>query len=315
MSLVAMLPSAFTMPMVAPASNRVVSPRMSMTEEAAKAAWLARLETPTWGQGQVVPTGAPAAAENIPFVHEPISHFALHNLAAKGTRRSQGSLVDVGEPEDFSRPLVKDGPAWNGARSGSWMCTEGGWDSPKLRPTTESFLVLDGEGCVTDVDGTQHPFGPGDVVVLPKYWSGRWDIYRQIHKVWVVHDHEDVPGAPNGANGIVRAVIASTPSFDPSVPPVVQGAMHDAPAHVSHTIYDVASRVGFLLSTPGSFTVAPRTTAEVFMVVDGVFFLTNVDGTARRCVAGDTIVLPEGWSGSWDVIEPGRSVWVQVGGA
>ena len=153
---------------------------------------------------------------------------------------------------------------------------------------------------------------PGDVVVLPKQWSGRWDIYRQIHKVWVVHDHPDVP---NAGYGITRAVVASVPSFDQALSPTVYGALHTAPAHVSHTIYDAASRVGFLLSSAGSFSVAPRETAEVFMVVDGVFFLTNLDGSARRCVAGDTIVLPQGWSGSWDVVEPGRSVWVQVGDA
>jgi uncharacterized cupin superfamily protein len=306
MAMIAMLPSGLIVPTVA---HRAVSPRMSMTEEAAKAAWLSRLEANTWGQGQEMP----AAPQNIPFVHAPISHFALNQLAAKGSRRSQGSLVDVGEPLDFSRPLVAGAEGeWNGARSGSWACTEGGWDSPKLRPTTESFLVLDGEGMVTDADGMQHPFGPGDVVVLPKHWCGRWDIFRQIHKVWVVHDHPDVPGA---AYGIVRAVIASVPTFDQTVSPTVYGALHAAPAHVSHTIYDAASRVGFLLSNPGSFAVAPRETAEIFMVVDGVFFLTNLDGSARRCIAGDTIVLPQGWSGSWDVIEPGRSVWVQVGGS
>ena len=29
--------------------------------------------------------------------------------------------------------------------------------------------------------------------------------------------------------------------------------------------------------------------------VDGVFFLTNPDGSARRCTACDTVVLPKGW--------------------
>ena len=227
-------------------SLRAVAPRMVVGEDAAKAAWLARLDGPMWGNvapaAMPPPPPAPAAyapvASVLPpkpsedaakaawlasidqepswvtsprsaygrplctlaFEHRPIDFFGLHNLAAKGTRRSQGSLVDVGEPQDFSRPLDKDG-MWCGARVGSWACTEGGWDSPKLRPTTETFLVLDGEGCVTDQDGFRHFFGPGDVVVLPKHWCGRWDISRQIHKVWVVHDHADVPGA---ADGIVR---------------------------------------------------------------------------------------------------------------
>ena len=54
------------------------------------------------------------------------------------------------------------------ASCGSWACTPGGWDSPNARPSTEWFYVLSGRGAVTDPDGTPHPFGPGDVVVLPK---------------------------------------------------------------------------------------------------------------------------------------------------
>ena len=137
---------------------------------------LAKSKPPSWGPG-----GGQSAAESAEFVHAPVSYFALDKLASKGTRRAGGSLVDVGEPEDWSRPIAKD--AWSGARAGSWACSEGGWDSPKLRPTTETFLVLEGWGCVTDVDGTQHSFGPNDVVVLPRHWSGRWDVARFLHKV------------------------------------------------------------------------------------------------------------------------------------
>lgn len=240
-------------------------------------------------------------------MHAPLSFFALDKLAAKGSRRAQGSLVDVGEPYDFSRPIAKQ--SWNGASVGSWACTPGGWDSPKLRPTTETFLVLDGQGAVTDADGLVHPFGPGDVVVLPKHWCGRWDISHTIHKVWVVHDHYDVPGA---ADGVVRAVVAPVPDGTPSWP-VVTRALHEAPAHVADTMYSVGpTRVGFLTCSPGSFAVAPRSTAEVLLVVDGVFFLTNHDGSAMRCAAGDTVVLPAGWTGSWNIIEPVRKVWVEI---
>jgi len=282
------------------------------TEAAAKAAWLAKLNSPAWGPaGAAVSYSQAAAGAASAFLHAPISYFGLGNLAAKGTRRAQGGLVDIGEPEDFSRPLKEcaeiDGMC--GARVGSWACTEGGWDSPKLRPTTETFLVLEGEGCVTDADGVPHPFGAGDVVVLPKEWNGRWDITRQIHKVWVVHDHADMhPG------GVVRAVVAPTPSFEAPTAPLVIGGLHEAPANVAQTIYDLLpTRVGFVSCSAGSFDVAARSAAEVFFVVDGVFFLTNLDGSARRCTAGDTVVLPKGWSGRWDIIEPVRKVWVEVG--
>jgi len=42
----------------------------------------------------------------------------------------------------------------------------------------------------------------------------------------------------------------------------------------------------------------------------GLFFLTNADGSARRCGPGDTVVLPKGWSGHWDIIEAVKKVWV-----
>jgi len=39
---------------------------------------------------------------------------------------------------------------------------------------------------------------------------------------------------------------------------------------------------------------------------------SNADGSARRFGAGDTVVLPKGWSGQWDVIETMKKIWVDV---
>ena len=128
-----------------------------------------------------------------------------------------------------------------------------------------------------------------------------------------MHDHPDVPGA---ADGIVRAVVAPVQWFRDVAPEstrVAEGALHAAPAHAAHTLYDVGpTRVGFVVCAPGSFEVAPRPAAEAFFVVDGVFFLTNPDGSSRRCVGGDTVVLPKGWTGHWDVLEPVWKVWVEA---
>jgi uncharacterized cupin superfamily protein len=66
------------------------------------------------------------------------------------------------------------------------------------RPTTECFVVLEGtfiltNDCGSDIDddndspnGTAQRCGPGDLVVLPKGWSGYWDILQTVKKVWVV---------------------------------------------------------------------------------------------------------------------------------
>ena len=61
--------------------------------------------------------------------------------------------------------------------------------------------MLAGEGSVDDADGTRHRFGAGDLVTLPRGWSGRWDVTsaETLHKVWVVHAHAEISGASTAA--------------------------------------------------------------------------------------------------------------------
>jgi len=235
-----------------------------------------------------------AFSQNVAFYHAPLSFFALDRLTPKGPRKN----ADVGDPADATRALAKFGSA----SAGSWHCTEGGWDSPAKRGTTEVFYVLVGEGCVTDIDGTKHAFGAGDTVVLPKGWSGRWDVTKAIHKVWIVHDHPDVEDAANP----IRAVVSPTKA--PTELSAQANAIHGLPESAIHQIYDVGpTTAGFWASSPGSFRF-DRSTTEWLHVLEGTFFLTNADGSAQRCTAGDTVLLPKGWCGLADVIETVKAV-------
>jgi uncharacterized cupin superfamily protein len=239
------------------------------------------------------------------FQHAPLDYFAIPNLTPKGPRAN----ADVGQPHDATLKLGQDGDL----RSGSWWCAAGGWPSLKQRATTEIFFVLKGQGCLTDIDGMRHYFGPGDTVILPKGWCGRWDVLEDIHKVWFVHDHPniEVPCQP------IRAQIANYHTYAPKYMEsqgVRVDAIHGSPSTTSQTLFDVGpTAVGVWTCTPGSFPVINRATTECFHVLEGVFFLTNAEGyTARRCVAGDTVILPQGWSGYWDVIEPVKKLWCVV---
>ena len=197
--------------------------------------------------------------------------------------------------------------ALGGAAScGSWACTPGGWDSPNARPSTEWFYVLSGRGAVTDPDGVPHPFGPGDVVVLPKGWYGRWDITEHIHKIWLTLTHDDVPGAS------LRPEVFAAASATPATPPGQNAAVAGA------STYECGSfRAGFWARAPGADCVAPTAAAELFHVLEGEMFVVEEDGaTARRCVAGDLVFLPEGWRGSFHAQERGaKAAAVRVGGA
>ena len=73
------------------------------------------------------------------FTAVPFGYFAREQLDHKGPRTN----VDRGDPHDFSRPMVK-GMQGGRASCGSWACSEGGWDSPNPRGTTEWFYVFSG---------------------------------------------------------------------------------------------------------------------------------------------------------------------------
>eukprot|EP00638_Chattonella_subsalsa_P009182 CAMPEP_0117751776 /NCGR_PEP_ID=MMETSP0947-20121206/11186_1 /TAXON_ID=44440 /ORGANISM="Chattonella subsalsa, Strain CCMP2191" /LENGTH=585 /DNA_ID=CAMNT_0005570241 /DNA_START=67 /DNA_END=1824 /DNA_ORIENTATION=- len=245
------------------------------------------------------PSNAPSPQIGLKFLHAPISHFAIDKLKAKGPRKN----ADVGQPHDSTRPLATEGSV----STGSWWCAAGGWSSPTPRATTEVFYVLEGHACVTDVDGTQNFFGPGDVVILPKGWAGRWDVLQDIHKVWAVIKHPDVEGS-------TKAVVKHYNSFSPdqlTSNGVRADASNGSPITASDTYLNNGHMsVGSWTCTPGSFPVSSRLTTEAFHLLEGICFITNDDGTAQRCTTGDTVVLPKGWSGHWDIIETVKKIWI-----
>jgi uncharacterized protein len=91
-------------------------------------------------------------------------------------------------------------------------------------------------------------------------------------------------------------------------------AIHGVPYTASQLVYSVgpSTMVGCWSCTPGSFPIHQLTNTQFFHVLEGVFFVTNPDGTARRCAAGDTVVLPRGWSGLFDVVDTVRKLNVVV---
>eukprot|EP00929_Paragymnodinium_shiwhaense_P067164 TRINITY_DN33807_c0_g1_i1.p1 TRINITY_DN33807_c0_g1~~TRINITY_DN33807_c0_g1_i1.p1 ORF type:complete len:299 (+),score=25.08 TRINITY_DN33807_c0_g1_i1:89-985(+) len=249
------------------------------------------------------PAGGSAEAGDLQLTWAPLEFFAKETLTQKGVRKN----ADSGQPSDASKSLYKDGRT----SVGSWSCTAGGFPVPE-RSTTEVFYIFRGEGTLTDSDGTVHPWKAGDTVVLPKGWSGRWDIAQEIHKVFVVVNHPNVEETSTP----IRAVVASGDDVVQSKLESL-GVRKDAdrgkPCGLSRKLYTAGPvKVGAWGCSDGGFPTIKRPTTEVFYVIEGLFFLTNADGTSRRVSAGDTVVLPKGWTGRWDILEPIRKVFVVV---
>ena len=90
---------------------------------------------------------------------------------------------DSGDPQTSGITFF----AGHGVEVGVWECTPGGWAIVD-RTTTETMLLLGGTVTITPADGEPVDLGEGDVFVLPKGWSGRWDVTETVRKLYVVAD-------------------------------------------------------------------------------------------------------------------------------
>jgi uncharacterized cupin superfamily protein len=90
--------------------------------------------------------------------------------------------ADRGDPQTSIRVLHTSADGL--VQVGIWACTPGGWAITD-RPDTEVVHLLEGRARITDADGTRHDLGPGDAIVLPRGWSGRWDILETARKLYV----------------------------------------------------------------------------------------------------------------------------------
>ena len=93
------------------------------------------------------------------------------------------SGADSGHPQMSGRILF--GSSDDAVEVGVWACTAGGWAIID-RADTETVQILAGLARLTDADGVFVDLGPGDVLVLPKGWSGRWDILEPVRKLYVL---------------------------------------------------------------------------------------------------------------------------------
>lgn len=89
--------------------------------------------------------------------------------------------ADSGSPHMSGRLFYEGG----GVQIGIWECTPGGW-SIENRPDHETVQILSGQARLTNADQTSVELTAGDVLTLPKGWSGRWDIVETVRKLYFI---------------------------------------------------------------------------------------------------------------------------------
>jgi uncharacterized cupin superfamily protein len=100
-------------------------------------------------------------------------------LPATGPRAG----ADAGDPQTST--LVFRAGDERAPEVGVWECTPGSW-TIENRPDAEVCVILSGRARMTDEGGEPVEIGPGDTLVLPRGWSGRWEILEPLRKIFVI---------------------------------------------------------------------------------------------------------------------------------
>ena len=98
-------------------------------------------------------------------------------LAPAGQRAG----ADSGDPQVCSAQISDK----DGVKVGVWECTPGGWPIEN-RADCEVAHILKGTAPITDADGATRELTAGSVIILPKGWTGRWDVHETVRKVYVI---------------------------------------------------------------------------------------------------------------------------------
>jgi uncharacterized protein len=74
---------------------------------------------------------------------------------------------------------------------------------------------------------------------------------------------------------------------------------------------DGGTKIGVWECTPGRFTADRTQAGEYCHILSGRASVRNADGSGEReLVAGDLLVLPQGWTGEWTIHEHVRKLFL-----
>jgi len=89
------------------------------------------------------------------------------------------------------------------------------------------------------------------------------------------------------------------------------GAIEGTPMEASVTLFeDDRTEAGVWECTPGSWTSSKDGIGELMHFVAGSGVITDSDGTRHEFRPGSVQYYPDGWSGTWTVIETVRKIYV-----
>lgn len=84
---------------------------------------------------------------------------------------------------------------WNhyedkGVSAGLWACEPGAWRIAFAQGKDEFFHVIEGRIRISDSEGNEKEFGPGDAGVIPAGFTGVFRVLQAVRKHYVIIDRD-----------------------------------------------------------------------------------------------------------------------------
>lgn len=169
-------------------------------------------------------------------------------------------------------------------------------------PYDEVVFVLAGELALTDHAGNERLYGPGESVIIPDGFVGEMGARGEVYRQLAVSPSDILAREPGLAEGELPAAPVPVDAATLSGKGLTPMRTDDVP---------VPQQIGFLLDgndlaiyvwevEPFKVT-RPLPYDELFQVLEGRLRLSDESGFSEEFAAGDLLVIPSGWTGSWDL--------------
>lgn len=191
----------------------------------------------------------------------------------------------------------------------------------RTRPTDvdEFVYVLSGKLILTEPNGTAHEFLPGDALVLPIGYTGTWEMQGNYRELVVLNQERgaapDASPAPVRLNPDSMAGLGLAPiPNDGFIDILVEGELE---FEIASLFSGEELEIVVVESTPATTSHAERPLEydEFVLVLNGKLVLTEPNGTVQEFTPGNAVIVPMGYTGTWEQQGDYRELAIIAAGA
>lgn len=186
-------------------------------------------------------------------------------------------------------------------------------------PYDEYVRVLEGSVVLTSSEGERQSYEAGDAFLVPVGWTGTWEMPTRFRELIII----DTKGweAVESMIATLFGADADLSANQTSVLPLLtaslkQAPLEDLPPWPKEVVLSGANEHGQKVLHSGNVVAAlygaeaarlsvsePFPYDEYVQVLAGEVTLTSDAGHSKTFGAGDSFLVPKGWTGTWDMPE------------